>query len=40
MYAEAGIATDVPLAESVIVGEVPSTFVNFQGSLFGGGIIR
>lgn len=40
MYAEAGIATSVPLAESIIVGEVPSTFVNFQGSLFGGGITR
>lgn len=40
MYAEAGIATSVPLAESIIVGEVPSTFVNIQGSLFGGGITR
>ncbi len=40
MYAESGIATSVPLAESIIVGEVPSTFVNIQGSLFGGGITR
>ncbi|HAU30856.1 MAG: Sporulation protein YunB [Desulfotomaculum sp. 46_296] len=40
MYAEASIATSVPLAESIIVGEVPSTFVNISGSLFGGGITR
>ena len=40
MSAEARIATRVPLAESIIVGEVPSTFVNISGGLFGGGIIR
>ena len=37
MKKESQIATKVPLAESVIVGEVPSTFVNISGGLFGGG---
>lgn len=35
MEKDAQIATKVPLAESVIVGEVPSTFVNISGGLFG-----
>ena len=40
MKKETQVATKVPLAESVIVGEVPSTYVNISGGLFGGGIIK
>ena len=40
MKKETQVATKVPLAESVIVGEVPSTFVNISGGLFGGRIIK
>lgn len=40
MSAEARVTTQVPLAESIIVGEVPSTFVNISGGIFGGGVIR
>jgi sporulation protein YunB len=40
MKKESQVATKVPLAESVIVGEVPSTFVNISGGLFGGRIIK
>ncbi len=32
---EAVVATQVPLAESIIVGNVPSTFVTVQGGIFG-----
>lgn len=34
------VATQVPLAESVIVGEVPDTFVNISGGLFAGDITK
>ncbi|HHW42552.1 MAG TPA: sporulation protein YunB [Desulfotomaculum sp.] len=30
------VATEVPLVESIIVGQVPGTFVNISGGLFGG----
>lgn len=36
MTAQAEIPTQVPLAESIIVGEVPGTFVNISGGLFAG----
>jgi len=36
MAAQAEIPTQVPLAESIIVGEVPDTFVNISGGLFAG----
>lgn len=36
MAAQAEIPTQVPLAESIIVGEVPGTFVNISGGLFAG----
>lgn len=36
MSAVAAVATQVPLAESIIVGEVPATFVSIPGGLFPG----
>lgn len=36
----AGVATQVPVAESIIVGEVPTTYVSLPEGLFGPGIIR
>jgi len=38
MSTQTKIATQVPLAESIIVGEVPETFVNISGGLFAGEI--
>jgi sporulation protein YunB len=37
MSAQAGVPTQVPLAESIIVGETPGTFVSISGGLFAGG---
>lgn len=37
MSAVAAVAAQVPLAESIIVGEVPETFVSIPGGLFPGG---
>lgn len=34
------VATRVPIAESIIIGEVPSTFVTLQEGFLGGGINR
>ncbi len=36
----ASVATQVPLAESIIIGEVPTTFVSLPEGLFGSGIKR
>ena len=36
----ASVATQVPLAESIIVGDVPSTFVSLPEGLLGSGIKR
>lgn len=36
----AGVVTQVPVAESIIVGEVPSTYVSLPGGLFGDGIYK
>ncbi len=38
MSAQTKVATQVPLAESIIVGEVPETFVSISGGLFAGDI--
>lgn len=32
------VATQVPLVESIIVGQVPGTFVNIPGGIFSGGL--
>lgn len=40
MSGEAMVATHVPVAESIIVGDVPTTFVTLPEGLFGGGIIK
>ncbi|BAF59202.1 MAG: sporulation protein YunB [Pelotomaculum sp.] len=37
---DAVVATQVPLAESIIVGIVPNTFVNVPGNIFGGGLLK
>lgn len=37
---ETKVATHVPIAESIIVGDVPTTFVTLPGGLFGEGIIK
>lgn len=37
MSTQAGVPTQVPLAESIIVGETPGTFVSISGGLFAGG---
>lgn len=37
---ETVVATQMPLAESIIVGNVPSTFVNVSGGIFGSGLIK
>lgn len=37
---ETKVATHVPVAESIIVGDVPTTFVTLPGGLFGEGIIK
>lgn len=37
---EAAIATQVPLAESIIVGNVPGTFVSLPGGILGSGLIK
>ncbi|MFZ5645264.1 MAG: sporulation protein YunB [Bacillota bacterium] len=36
----ASVATQVPVAESIIIGDVPSTFVSLPDGLFGKGITR
>jgi len=40
MTAQAQIPTQVLLAESIIVGEVPETFVNISGGLFAGDLSK
>jgi len=37
---EASVASQMPLAESIIVGSVPSTFVSVPGSIFGSGLVK
>lgn len=37
---ETVVATQMPIAESIIVGDVPSTFVNVPGAIFGSGFIK
>lgn len=37
---EAVVTTQVPLADSVIVGNVPSTFVSLPGGILGSGLIK
>jgi sporulation protein YunB len=37
---ETAITNQVPLVESIIVGNVPNTFVNVTGGLFGSGLLR
>lgn len=37
---EAVVVTQVPLAESIIVGSVPSTFVTVPGGILGSGLIK
>lgn len=37
---EAAISTTVPLADSIIVGNVPSTFVSLPGGILGSGLIK
>lgn len=37
---ETVVATQVPLAESIIVGSVPSTFVTLPGGIFNSGLIK
>ncbi len=37
---EAVVATQMPLAESIIVGNVPNTFVNVVGGILGSGLVR
>jgi len=38
MSADSKVVAQVPLAESIIVGDVPGTFVNVTGGLFAGGL--
>jgi sporulation protein YunB len=37
---EKAVTTQVPLVESIIVGNVPNTFVNVTGSVFGSGLLK
>lgn len=37
---EAVVATQMPLAESIIVGNVPNTFVNVVGGILGSGLVK
>lgn len=37
---EATVTAQVPLAESIIVGDVPNTFINVTGNMFGGGLLK
>jgi sporulation protein YunB len=37
---ETSVTTQVPLVESIIVGGVPNTFVNVNGSVFGSGLLK
>lgn len=40
LHSEARVATRVPLTESIIVGDVPATYVSLSDGLFGSGIIK
>lgn len=37
---ETVVSTQVPLVESIIVGNVPNTFVNVTGGIFGSGLLK
>ena len=37
---EAVVAAQMPLAESIIVGSVPDTFVNIAGGILGGSLVK